>query len=62
VEDKKNFDPRKIYQVAQDAMAKLCQDRFEAFGSAGQAAKIKVISLEDMSKRYAKGELDPVIH
>jgi fructose-bisphosphate aldolase class II len=61
VEDKKNFDPRKVYQVAQDAMSALCKARFEAFGSAGQASKIKVVRLEAMTQRYAQGELDPIV-
>jgi hypothetical protein len=42
-----------------DAMRDLCRDRFEAFGTAGQASKIKVIAMDDMAKRYASGALDP---
>ncbi|WP_347257413.1 class II fructose-bisphosphate aldolase [Methylocaldum sp.] len=61
VEDKKNFDPRKVYKEAQKAMTSICAARYEAFGAAGQASKIKVISLEEMNKRYSKGELDPVV-
>jgi len=30
----------------------LCKERFEAFGSAGQASKIKVITLEKMAAIY----------
>lgn len=45
-----------------EAMAKLCRERLEQFGTAGQASKIKrVFTLAEMAKRYAKGELDPVI-
>ena len=40
-------------------MRDICHQRFEAFGSAGQASKIKVIPLDSMFKRYSKGELDP---
>lgn len=61
VEDRKNFDPRKLYKEAQKAMTSICTARYEAFGAAGQASKIKVISLEEMGKRYSKGELDPVV-
>ncbi len=61
VEDRKNFDPRKLYKEAQKAMTSICTARYEAFGAAGQASKIKVIGLEDMGKRYSKGELDPVV-
>ncbi len=35
----------------------------QAFGAAGQASKIKkVFNLEDMQKRYDKGELDPKVN
>jgi fructose-bisphosphate aldolase class II len=41
-------------------MIKICKLRFEQFGTAGQASKIKrVLSLSEMAKRYASGELDP---
>jgi fructose-bisphosphate aldolase class II len=42
-------------------MSGIVAARFEAFGAAGQADKIKVSSLETMSKRYALGELDAQI-
>ena len=39
---------------------KVCKQRFEQFGAAGKASKIKrVLSLTEMAKRYASGELDP---
>ena len=56
---KSEFDPRKFLKPAMEAMSKVCRDRFEAFGTAGQASKIKVIPMSEMAKRYAKGELDP---
>jgi len=55
----KEFDPRKYLGEATKAMYEICKARYEAFGTAGHADKIKVISLEDMTERYAKGELDP---
>jgi fructose-bisphosphate aldolase class II len=56
------FDPRKYLKPAMDAMTKLCRQRLEEFNTAGQASKIKrVLPLSDMAKRYAKGELNPVI-
>ena len=61
-EDRKNFDPRKYLKEATKAMSGICKQRYEAFGTAGQASKItKVFSLEDMQKRYDKGELVPRI-
>ncbi len=56
-----NFDPRKFLKAATAAMKGICVARFEAFGSAGNAAKIKPISLDDMVTRYASGELDQKI-
>lgn len=53
------FDPRKFLKPAMDAMRDLCRDRFEAFGTAGRASRIKAISLDDMATLYAKGQLDP---
>jgi fructose-bisphosphate aldolase class II len=53
------FDPRKFLKPAMDAMAQVCRTRFEAFGTAGQASRIKVIPLDDMARRYASGALAP---
>jgi fructose-bisphosphate aldolase, class II len=58
-DNKGEFDPRKYLKPAMEAMTKVCKVRFEAFGTAGNAGKIKVISMGDMAKRYAKGDLDP---
>ena len=60
-ENKSEFDPRKFLKPAMDAMEKLCADRFERFGTAGNAARIKPLSLAAMSERYASGTLDPSI-
>jgi fructose-bisphosphate aldolase class II len=46
------LDARKIYKAARDAMQALCQARYQAFGSAGHASKIKTIPLAEMVKRY----------
>ena len=56
-ENKSNFDPRKFLKASTAAMKDICQARFEAFGCAGHASKIKPISLDDMAQRYASGEL-----
>ena len=62
-ENKSNFDPRKFLKEATKAMSGICAARYEAFGSAGMASKItKVYSLEEMQKRYDKGELDPKVN
>ncbi|WP_297927959.1 class II fructose-bisphosphate aldolase [Metallibacterium sp.] len=46
------FDPRKAMLAAKKAARGICKQRFEAFGCAGQAGKIKPVPLEAMAKRY----------
>ena len=61
-DNKKEFDPRKWLAASTSAMREICKRRYEAFGCAGNASKIKPISLEAMVMRYEKGELDPKVH
>ncbi len=61
-EDPGAFDPRKYLKPAMAAMTELCRDRYERFGSAGQASKIKVVPLDDIAKRYGSGSLDPKVN
>ena len=56
------FDPRKYLGESKKAMSEICQARYEAFGTAGKASKIKPISLEKMTDRYLKGELKPRVN
>ncbi|WP_347987322.1 class II fructose-bisphosphate aldolase [Methylomonas sp. AM2-LC] len=51
-ENASDLDTRKIYKAARQAMQQLCQTRYEAFGSAGHASKIKAIPLKEMIKYY----------
>lgn len=60
-ENPKEFDPRKYLAVARDAMKGICLARFEAFGTAGNASKIKAITLEEMFIRYGNGELNVTV-
>src|SRR6201990_3353759 len=60
-EAKSEFDPRKFLKPAMDAMRDLCRERFEQFGTAGNASRIKVMPLSEMAKRYRSGALDPRI-
>ena len=57
-QDKSQFDPRKFLTPSITAMQDLCRDRFEQFGTAGNASRIKAISLADMAARYASGALE----
>jgi len=60
--NRSEFDPRKFLAAAMEEAKKVCINRFEAFGSAGKAEKIRPIELDDMAKRYASGELKQVVH
>lgn len=51
--DPAEFDPRKFFKEACMAARDLCKSRFEAFGCAGQAPRIKPVPLERMALRYA---------
>ncbi|MCA8934492.1 MAG: fructose-bisphosphate aldolase class II [Rhodospirillaceae bacterium] len=53
------FDPRSYLKPSIAAIEEVCYSRLEAFGTAGQAAKIKPVPLEDMAKRYASRALAP---
>jgi len=46
------FDPRKFFKVAKEAAEDICVARFEAFGTAGQAPRIRPLPLARMMKRY----------
>ncbi|MBT3550724.1 MAG: fructose-bisphosphate aldolase class II [Rhodospirillaceae bacterium] len=61
-ENRAEFDPRKFNKPAMEAMTEVCIERYERFSTAGQAGKIKPISISDMAKRYQDGSLDPKIN
>ncbi len=47
-----NFDPRKFLKESTQAMKEICKARYESFGAAGNASKIKPVSLEKMVDFY----------
>jgi fructose-bisphosphate aldolase class II len=51
-EHKDHFDPRQYLNAAKLAAKQICIDRFEAFGCANQASKIKAIKLIAMANTY----------
>ncbi len=61
VENPSKFDPREFNKPAREAAKQVCKARFEAFGCAGMASRIKAISLEKMAARYKAGELTQVV-
>ncbi len=60
-EAKAEFDPRKFLKPSLEAMQRLCEERYEQFGTAGQASKITAVPLTEMARRYRSGELNPQI-
>ena len=61
-ENKSHFDPRDYLKPARAAAKKICIARYQQFGSAGQASKIKPIGMSVMAEKYAKGELNAVVN
>jgi fructose-bisphosphate aldolase class II len=55
------FDPRKFSKPSYAEIEKVCINRYEAFGAAGQAPNIKALTLKDVAGRYSFGQLDPKI-
>ncbi|MDB6178351.1 fructose-bisphosphate aldolase class II [Paracoccus sp. Z330] len=50
--DPAEFDPRKYLKPAMEMMADICRNRFEAFGTAGHASRIRPLTLVEMAGRY----------
>jgi fructose-bisphosphate aldolase class II len=48
------LDPRKFFHAAMLAARALCKDRFQQFGSAGHAERIRPVPLEQMAQRYPR--------
>ncbi len=53
------FDPRKFLAPARDAMEALCFDRYQRFGAAGHASRIRPRRLDEMARLYRNGEIPP---
>jgi fructose-bisphosphate aldolase class II len=51
------LDPRAFLKEARAAARELCRSRFEAFGCAGMADRIRVLPLQAMARRYAGATL-----
>ncbi|MBW4691616.1 MAG: fructose-bisphosphate aldolase class II [Lyngbya sp. HA4199-MV5] len=58
--DPKEFDPRHFLKPSIKYMQKVCADRYQQFGTAGNASKIKQIGLDEYAAKYAKGDLAAV--
>jgi fructose-bisphosphate aldolase class II len=61
-ENPSKFDPREFLKPAKEAAKLVVKQRYQQFGCAGQASKLKPIALEGMAMRYRSGELSQHVH
>ncbi|MEH6825536.1 MAG: class II fructose-bisphosphate aldolase [Motiliproteus sp.] len=61
-ENPAEFDPRKFLAVTITAMSDIASARYQSFNAAGQASKIRALSLEAMTERYLSGVLNPKVN
>jgi fructose-bisphosphate aldolase class II len=61
-ENKSAFDPRDYLKPARAAAKAVVKERYQQFGCAGQASKIKAVPLDEMAQRYATGKLTQVVN
>jgi fructose-bisphosphate aldolase class II len=62
VQNKSKFDPREYLKPATAAAQKICSERYQQFGCAGMASKIKAVPLAKMAARYKAGELAQIVN
>ena len=55
------FDPREYLKPAREAAKAICVQRYQQFGTAGNASKIKVVPLTEVATQYAAGKLAQVV-
>ena len=60
--DPTQFDPRKYLVDTKNEMKKIIMSRLEEFGTAGNADKVKPISLSNIATKYLSGELSSKIN
>jgi fructose-bisphosphate aldolase class II len=61
-ENKSKFDPREYLKPATAAAKAVCKERYQQFGCAGMAGKIKPVPLEKMAAKYKAGELRQIVN
>ncbi len=60
-QNKSAFDPRDYLKPAREAAKTICRQRYEQFGCAGMASKIKAIPLDRIAAKYKAGELAQIV-
>ena len=61
-ENKSHFDPRDYLKPARAAAKAICKERYQQFGCAGQASKIKPVTLTSIAGQYASGALKQTVN
>jgi fructose-bisphosphate aldolase class II len=60
-ENPSKFDPRDYLKPAMAAAKGICKERYQQFGCAGMASKIKPVSLDKIASRYKSGALRQIV-
>jgi len=60
-ENPSKFDPRDYLKPAMLAAKAICKERYQQFGCAGMASKIKPLPLEVVARKYQTGELAQLV-
>ncbi|MFO1271787.1 MAG: class II fructose-bisphosphate aldolase [Rubrivivax sp.] len=60
-ENPEKFDAREWLKPAREAAYKVCKQRYQEFGCTGQGSKIKGLTLAEVARQYASGQLKQVV-
>jgi fructose-bisphosphate aldolase class II len=61
-ENPSKFDPRDYLKPAMAAAKGICKERYQQFGCAGMASKIKPVPLDRIAAKYKSGELKQIVN
>jgi len=61
-EHKSAFDPRDYLKPAREAAKLICKTRYQQFGCAGMASRIKPLPLDAVATKYKSGEFAQVVN
>jgi fructose-bisphosphate aldolase class II len=61
-ENPTKFDPRDYLKPAMLAAKAICVERYQQFGCAGMASKIKPVAMPVIAARYLSGELRQIVN
>jgi fructose-bisphosphate aldolase class II len=61
-ENRSKFDPRDYLKPAMAAAKGICKQRYEQFGCAGMASKIKPEPLDRIAAKYKSGALKQIVN